>query len=182
MFKSRFRKNVHFPFSFNCFSALTNHLRKLRLLWHILLRHFLHGSQKLVPAQLTHLCKKNVIEQQLCFWLIFGDICIGIHPKDFWCRGQWQSLCVFDVAFVLQRWRVRSQEVRNQLYCRERGNFQYTSYWVEEPVRMDVECFHCLSAWAKFYKTMWTHFERKSKMCHSIEMSFKWRKGNSNFI
>lgn len=54
-------------------------------------------------AQITHLCEKNVIEQQLSFRLIFSDIGVGIHPKDFRSWGQRQCLCVFNVAVVLQR-------------------------------------------------------------------------------
>lgn len=110
------------------------------------------GEHPLGP-QITHLCEKNVIEQQLRFRLIFSDICIGIHSEDFWCRGQRQRLCVFDVAFVLQRWIKGSQEVGNQLSCRtfslKRDDFQYSSYWVAKPVRTDTECFYFLSSWAK---------------------------------
>lgn len=106
-------------------------------------------------AQITHLCEKNVIEQQLSLWLIFSDIGVGIHPKDFRSWGQRQCLCVFNVAVVLQRQITRSQEVRNQLSCRtcslKRGNFQYSGYWVDEPVRLDTECFHFLSTRAKAF-------------------------------
>lgn len=80
----------------------------------MLLREHPFQPQKPVPAQITHLCEKNVIKQQLSFWLIFSDICIGIHPKDFRSWGQRQCLCVFDVAFVLQRWVTRNQEIINQ--------------------------------------------------------------------
>ena len=59
--------------------------------------------QNPAAAQITHLCEKNIVEQQLSFWLIFSDIGIGIHPKDFWSWGQRQCLCVFNVAVVLQR-------------------------------------------------------------------------------
>lgn len=122
---------------------------------HMLLGHHPLQPQKPVPVLITYLCEKNVIKQQLGFWLIFSDICIGIHPKDFWCRVQRQSLCVFDVAFVLQRWKTKSQEVRNQLSCRnfslKRDNFQYSSYWVDKPVKLDTECFHFLSTWGKVF-------------------------------
>lgn len=51
----------------------------------------------------THLGKEYIIKQQLCLGLIFRDVGIGIHSKDFRRRGQRQGLRVLDVAFVLQR-------------------------------------------------------------------------------
>lgn len=51
----------------------------------------------------TYLGEENVIKQQLRLGLVLSDVGIGVHPKDFWVWDQWKSLCVFNVAFVLQR-------------------------------------------------------------------------------
>lgn len=116
----------------------------------------LPSSRRSGSCSSAYLGEENVIKQQLSFRLIFGDIGVGVHPKDFWGRVQRQSLCVFDVALVLQRWIPESQEVRNQLSCRtfslRRENFQYSSYWVDEPVELDTKCFHFLSTWSKVKK------------------------------
>lgn len=127
----------------------------------------------------AYLGEENVIKQQLSFRLIFGDIGVGVHPKDFWGRVQRQSLCVFDVALVLRRWIPESQEVKNQLSCRtfslRRENFQYSSYWVDEPVELDTKCFHFLSTWSKVKKKKETFRKKKIKCPIQLEWILKWR-------
>lgn len=49
----------------------------------------------------ANLCQEDIIKQQLGLSLIFGDIGVGVHPKDLWGRVQRKRLRIFNVAYVL---------------------------------------------------------------------------------
>ena len=120
------------------------------------------GSGATQASHNTHLGKENVIKQQLRLRLVLSDVGIGIHPKDFWCWDQWQSLCVVDVAFVLQRWveEVGRLDTSVRLSLAWIQCFSVLSGGVNEPMRLKTACFPFLSA-ETMIKQPWVNLERK---------------------